>query len=50
MAMRGILNGLTCRQRYAILGNHDVLVGSEEVSDAFRQHAITLLLNWYLPT
>jgi hypothetical protein len=40
---------LKCRQRYAILGNHDVLVGPEKVTDALRQHGITLLRNSFMP-
>ncbi len=45
----GILNELTCRQRYASLGNHDVMIGVEPVSEALTANAITVLFNSYLP-
>lgn len=44
-----ILNGLKCRQRYAILGNHDVTVGATEVTAALDAHGINLLRNAYTP-
>jgi predicted MPP superfamily phosphohydrolase len=44
-----ILGGLACRERYAILGNHDVAVGSNEVTEALKTHGITMLDNDYLP-
>jgi predicted MPP superfamily phosphohydrolase len=44
-----ILNGLDCRQRYAVLGNHDLSVGAPEVTAALDEHGITLLRNSYLP-
>jgi hypothetical protein len=44
-----ILQGLECPRVYGILGNHDVAVGAEEVSQALTAHGITLLRNSYLP-
>jgi predicted MPP superfamily phosphohydrolase len=44
-----ILNQLQCRQRYASLGNHDVLVGKEKVIAALTANAITVINNSYLP-
>jgi predicted MPP superfamily phosphohydrolase len=44
-----ILTELKCRPLYAILGNHDVVVGSEEVTAALIANGITLLNNAYLP-
>jgi uncharacterized protein len=40
-----ILNGLECRQRLAVLGNHDVVVGAEAVTSALAAHGITVLRN-----
>jgi hypothetical protein len=45
----GILNELTCRQRYAVLGNHDVMIGAKAVSEALTDNAITVLRNSYMP-
>ncbi|MGA2168804.1 MAG: metallophosphoesterase [Terracidiphilus sp.] len=44
-----ILSGLRCRQRYAVLGNHDVVVGEEEVSAALTANGVTVLKNACLP-
>ncbi|MFZ0336564.1 MAG: metallophosphoesterase [Terracidiphilus sp.] len=44
-----ILNELTCRQRYAALGNHDVMIGAKPVSEALTANGITVLFNSYLP-
>ncbi len=44
-----ILSGLECRQLYAALGNHDVTVGEEKVTEALTAHGITVLRNAYLP-
>jgi uncharacterized protein len=44
-----ILQGLQCRRIYAVLGNHDVLVGAKQVSAALRANGITVLINSYLP-
>jgi uncharacterized protein len=44
-----ILNGLKCSQRYAILGNHDLIVGAGEVTAALTANGIPVLNNTYLP-
>ncbi len=44
-----LLNELTCRQRYAALGNHDVMIGAKPVSEALTANGITVLFNSYLP-
>jgi uncharacterized protein len=44
-----MLNQLQCRQRYASLGNHDLLVGKEKVAAALTANAITVINNSYLP-
>ena len=41
----GILGGLECTQRYAILGNHDVTVGATAVTEALTASNITVLRN-----
>jgi uncharacterized protein len=45
----GILDGLTCRERYAVLGNHDVMINPSAVTEALTAHGITVLRNSYLP-
>lgn len=45
----GLLNELACKQRYAVLGNHDLLVGADEVSEALANNDIRLLRNSYVP-
>jgi len=45
----GLLNQLTCRQRYAVLGNHDCQVGADEVSEALADNNIIVLRNYYMP-
>lgn len=44
-----LLNQLDCPHRYAVLGNHDVLVGREVVTEALSANAITVLDNAYVP-
>jgi len=44
-----ILNELACRQRYAVLGNHDVLAGADQVSEALTDNDILVLRNYYTP-
>ena len=44
-----LLNQLQCRNRYAILGNHDVIVGRKYVIEALTANAIAVLENSYLP-
>jgi predicted MPP superfamily phosphohydrolase len=43
------LSRLTCPLRYAILGNHDCLVGSHAITDALRTHGIPVLANSFVP-
>lgn len=44
-----ILSGITCGQRWAILGNHDMTVGTEYVTGPLREHGISVLLNQFQP-
>jgi uncharacterized protein len=44
-----ILKTLQCRQVYAILGNHDVVVSGQEVTRAFTSNGIPMLINSNLP-
>ena len=44
-----ILLGLKCRRIYAILGNHDIMVGPKEVTAALTDNGIRVLRNSYLP-
>lgn len=44
-----ILKELKCDQRYASLGNHDVLVGAGEIMRALAQNGITALRNSCIP-
>jgi predicted MPP superfamily phosphohydrolase len=44
-----ILKKLSCRNLYAILGNHDLSVGAEEVTEALTSNDITVLRNTCLP-
>lgn len=44
-----ILGGLTCPHRWAILGNHDMTAGTEQVMGALRDHGIPVLLNQFQP-
>jgi hypothetical protein len=44
-----LLNQLQCPHRYAVLGNHDVIVGRKYVIEALTANAITVLENSYLP-
>jgi hypothetical protein len=43
-----ILNELKCTQRYAIMGNHDVMLGEKLVAEALTANGITVLNNSYL--
>jgi predicted MPP superfamily phosphohydrolase len=38
-----ILEELACRQRYAVLGNHDFAAGPEKISEALSSHGIQML-------
>ena len=44
-----ILSQLKCRQLYAVLGNHDVSMGSEPITAALTANRITVLNNSCLP-
>ncbi len=44
-----LLNQLECSRRYAVLGNHDVAIGSAEVAAALAANGITVLVNAHLP-
>ncbi len=44
-----MLNELECKQRYAILGNHDAMLGEQEVTEALTANKITVLNNGFLP-
>ena len=44
-----LLNQLECPHRYAVLGNHDVLISREIVTEALSANAITVLDNAHAP-
>lgn len=44
-----LLNQLQCPHRYAVLGNHDVLIGRKRVIPALTAHGITVLDNANVP-
>ncbi len=44
-----LLNNLQCPNRYAVLGNHDVMISRKEVIAALSANGITVLDNAYLP-
>jgi hypothetical protein len=44
-----LLNQLECSRRYAVLGNHDVLVNRAVIKEALSERAITVLDNAYVP-
>lgn len=44
-----ILRKLNCRQRYAVLGNHDLYVSQEEVTAALLDNEIQMLVNACFP-
>ncbi len=44
-ACAAILSALACPSRYAILGNHDYVVGPEYVAGSLREHGIPVLMN-----
>jgi predicted MPP superfamily phosphohydrolase len=43
------LQGLTCPQRFACLGNHDSAVGSSFIARILRENGTPVLLNQYVP-
>jgi uncharacterized protein len=45
----GILNELICRQRFAVLGNHDFQIGADAVSESLTANDIVVLRNYYMP-
>ena len=44
-----ILDRLECRQRYAVMGNHDVIIGAKPVTEALSSRGIQVLHNTFLP-
>jgi predicted MPP superfamily phosphohydrolase len=44
-----LLNELRCNQRFAVLGNHDVMVGAKQVMSALTANGVTVLHNTFLP-
>jgi len=44
-----MLNGLTCNQRYGVLGNHDMVTGPRQIIEALDAFGVTILNNAYLP-
>lgn len=44
-----ILKGLACERVYAVLGNHDVIVGAAKVISALQSNGINVLRNSFLP-
>jgi hypothetical protein len=44
-----LLNQIQCLHRYAVLGNHDVVVGREHVSAALTANGVIVLINDYMP-
>lgn len=44
-----ILAKLKCPHRYAVFGNHDVLVGENIVGAALKDNGINVIRNWYVP-
>jgi uncharacterized protein len=45
----GILKNLECKSVYAVLGNHDVIVGAATIEAALRASGISILRNSFLP-
>lgn len=43
------LSAIACKQRFAVLGNHDVLVDPEEVTSTLTARGIPVLRNAFLP-
>ncbi len=44
-----LLQAIECPQRYAVLGNHDILVNMPAVTDALVTHGLPVLANQYVP-
>jgi len=45
----GLLDELVCRRRYAVLGNHDLMIGPREIAQALTDHGFTVLRNSHVP-
>ena len=43
------IKDIKCQKRYAVLGNHDVMVGGAQVAATLTANGITVLRNEYLP-
>jgi predicted MPP superfamily phosphohydrolase len=44
-----ILRGLTCPQRFAIMGNHDMILGSPNIREALATASIPLMTDQHIP-
>jgi hypothetical protein len=44
-----MLSSIKCPQKYAILGNHDIMAGGDAIAEAITSHDIPVLRNGYLP-
>jgi hypothetical protein len=44
-----LLSSLHCPQKYAILGNHDIMAGGNEITEAITSHDIPVLRNGFVP-
>jgi predicted MPP superfamily phosphohydrolase len=44
-----LLSKITCPQKYAILGNHDIIAGANEITEAVASAGIPVLRNAFLP-
>jgi predicted MPP superfamily phosphohydrolase len=44
-----LLHGITCPQRFAVLGNHDVVVGPVQIRGFLERNGTPVLVNQYLP-
>lgn len=44
-----LLNALQCPHRFAVLGNHDIVIGPELITRALTANSITMLVDEYLP-
>jgi predicted MPP superfamily phosphohydrolase len=44
-----LLTAIECNQKFAILGNHDILAGANEITEAIASNGIPVLRNGFLP-
>jgi hypothetical protein len=44
-----LLRELKCRELYAVIGNHDIVVGAKQVTEALTANSITMLRNSFVP-